>query len=211
MEPPDSKKKVGPLIPNCCPEHFRHKTVDWWKHETLNEFDMECIKPLLEDEIKYILELGCGRGRHTEALAKKGKKVDVVEINEDFIKIAKERVGEMPVAFINADIHHLPMGSNEYDGILCTRVFMHLEDEKKALSEMHRVLKKGGILSIDFIPKGIYYYKLVFMLMFKLYKYQYDYKNHSLREFKKLINGKFKIQFILKSKQHGIHLTLSAL
>ena len=50
-----------------------------------------------------------------------------------------------PLATIKADICDLPMKDNSYDFILCNHVLEHIIDDKKAMKELYRVLKKGGI------------------------------------------------------------------
>ena len=49
-----------------------------------------------------------------------------------------------PLAKIKADICNLPIKDNTYDFILCNHVLEHVLDDKKAMSELYRVLKKGG-------------------------------------------------------------------
>ena len=49
-----------------------------------------------------------------------------------------------PLAKIKADICDLPIKDNTYDFILCNHVLEHVLDDKKAMSELYRVLKKGG-------------------------------------------------------------------
>ena len=50
-----------------------------------------------------------------------------------------------PLADIKADICNLPLKDNSYDFILCNHVLEHIIDDKKAMQELYRVLKKGGI------------------------------------------------------------------
>ena len=49
-----------------------------------------------------------------------------------------------PLAKIKADICDLPIKDNTYDFILCNHVLEHVLDNDKAMSELYRVLKKGG-------------------------------------------------------------------
>jgi len=49
-----------------------------------------------------------------------------------------------PLAKIKADICDLPIKDNTYDFILCNHVLEHVLDDNKAMSELYRVLKKGG-------------------------------------------------------------------
>ncbi|MBH45300.1 MAG: SAM-dependent methyltransferase [Flavobacteriaceae bacterium] len=53
---------------------------------------------------------------------------------------------ESPLADIKADICNLPFKDKTYDLILCNHVLEHIPDDLKAMSELHRVLKKEGTL-----------------------------------------------------------------
>ena len=50
-----------------------------------------------------------------------------------------------PLANIKADICDLPLDDESYDFILCNHVLEHVIDDKKAMQELYRVLKKDGI------------------------------------------------------------------
>ena len=50
-----------------------------------------------------------------------------------------------PLASIKADICNLPIKDNTYDYILCNHVLEHVLDDKKAIEELYRVLKIGGV------------------------------------------------------------------
>jgi SAM-dependent methyltransferase len=49
-----------------------------------------------------------------------------------------------------ADICDLPMKVESYDFIICSHVLEHVPDDKKAISELCRVLKFGGIALVQF-------------------------------------------------------------
>lgn len=51
-----------------------------------------------------------------------------------------------PLADVKADICELPFEDNEFDLILCNHVLEHIPEDEKAMSELYRVLKKGGTL-----------------------------------------------------------------
>ena len=50
-----------------------------------------------------------------------------------------------PLATIKADICDLPIKDDTYDFILCNHVLEHIIDDRKAMKELYRVLKKGGV------------------------------------------------------------------
>lgn len=59
-----------------------------------------------------------------------------------------------PIADVKADICDLPFKENEFDVVFCNHVLEHIDDDKKAMSELYRVLKPGG-LGIFQIPQDL--------------------------------------------------------
>ena len=59
-----------------------------------------------------------------------------------------------PLADVKADICNLPFEDNTYDLILCNHVLEHIPDDTKAMQELYRVLKPGGI-GIFQIPQDL--------------------------------------------------------
>src|SRR5690606_16514451 len=51
---------------------------------------------------------------------------------------------DSPIADVKADIQNLPFEDNSFDVIFCNPVLEHVEDDKKALSELFRVMKPCG-------------------------------------------------------------------
>ncbi|MCW8995361.1 MAG: class I SAM-dependent methyltransferase, partial [Psychromonas sp.] len=51
---------------------------------------------------------------------------------------------ESPLATYKADLTKLDFNNNSFDAILCYHVLEHIEDDKKAISELYRILKPGG-------------------------------------------------------------------
>ena len=51
---------------------------------------------------------------------------------------------ESPLAKVKMDIHQIPFEANTFDVAFCNHVMEHVDDDIKAMSELHRVLKPGG-------------------------------------------------------------------
>lgn len=51
---------------------------------------------------------------------------------------------DSPIADVKADIQNLPFENDTFDVIFCNHVLEHVDDDKKALSELYRVMKPGG-------------------------------------------------------------------
>jgi SAM-dependent methyltransferase len=59
-----------------------------------------------------------------------------------------------PLADVKADICNLPFENNSYDIIFCNHVLEHIPDDTKAMQELYRVLKPGG-MGIFQIPQDL--------------------------------------------------------
>lgn len=59
-----------------------------------------------------------------------------------------------PLADVKADICNLPFEDNTYDIIFCNHVLEHIPDDTKAMQELYRVLKPGG-MGIFQIPQDL--------------------------------------------------------
>lgn len=59
-----------------------------------------------------------------------------------------------PIAMVKADICNLPFESNSFDTILCNHVLEHILDDTKAMQELFRVMKPGG-MGVFQIPQDL--------------------------------------------------------
>lgn len=96
-----------------------------------------------------VLEVGCGTGDDAIEMAKLvGSTGRVTGVDNDghMLEVGRRRAVEagVTVEFQVADVHHLPFDDRSFDACRADRVFMHLEDPLRALSEMVRVLRPGG-------------------------------------------------------------------
>jgi SAM-dependent methyltransferase len=52
---------------------------------------------------------------------------------------------DSPLADHTIDVMDLPFGDGTFDFLICNHVLEHVEDDRRALSEIHRVLRSGGL------------------------------------------------------------------
>ncbi|MDO4427477.1 MAG: methyltransferase domain-containing protein [Moraxella sp.] len=96
------------------------------------------------DKTAHILDIGCGEGYYTEALADHAKTVVALDIAKSAVQIAskKDKVRQnSPITWVVGTGAVLPMADGSVDS--CTSLFSPLPK-----SEMVRVLKKGGLLIV---------------------------------------------------------------
>ena len=51
---------------------------------------------------------------------------------------------ESPLADLHFDLHDIPLADNLYDYFICNHVLEHVEDDRKVMREVLRILKPGG-------------------------------------------------------------------
>ncbi len=90
---------------------------------------------------KDILVIGCGTGDDMKVVAKYARRLVVCDINQEALEGITGRAEK-----ICCDATALPLKENSFDAVLSFDVFEHIQDDKKAISECRRVLKKGGKL-----------------------------------------------------------------
>ncbi|MGG5576490.1 class I SAM-dependent methyltransferase [Myroides sp. C15-4] len=61
---------------------------------------------------------------------------------------------ESPLADVKADICNLPFADHSFDIILCNHVLEHIPDDTKAMQELYRILKPGG-MGIFQVPQDL--------------------------------------------------------
>jgi ubiquinone/menaquinone biosynthesis C-methylase UbiE len=97
------------------------------------------------------LEVGCGAGRITRQLVNSFDHVQAVDVSEDMIKYARERIGAKNVQFFVVDGIHLPQPDGSVRAIFSTHVLQHLDNVNIGLLYFHeffRVLDFGGTIMV---------------------------------------------------------------
>ncbi len=105
-------------------------------------------KEFMKTHSGLILDLGCGSGRNFEQV--KGKTVGL-DFSENMLKFAKKTVEErkLNADLVCGDLTNLSFDQEVFDACICISTLQCIEgktNRKKALKELHRVMKKNGKL-----------------------------------------------------------------
>ena len=106
------------------------------------------IKSVSPKDSESVLEVGCGAGYSLVDLQKFFKEntsFSACDIDPELVRLAKEKNPSVNCQV--ASIYELPYEDKSFDTVVCLEVLEHLEDPKKALSELARVSKKYVIIS----------------------------------------------------------------
>jgi len=93
-----------------------------------------------------ILDIAAGTGTSSAALAKSGADVVAIDFSSGMIEVGRKR--HPTISFVVADAMDLPFADGEFDAVTASFGLRNVENPKKALAEMYRVLKPGGRLVI---------------------------------------------------------------
>jgi ubiquinone/menaquinone biosynthesis C-methylase UbiE len=118
---------------------FKKFSQYWWS----NRFYASLVRKFGPEDGR-LLEVGCGLGHMLDWLAS-DYKVFGVDINDWALEQADVRLPDGE--FLNVDAHDLSIFPDEYFSVVAAKhVVEHLVDPDKAIKEMSRVLKPGGLL-----------------------------------------------------------------
>ena len=94
-----------------------------------------------------ILDIGCGTGANLPMLrqfAGEHGRIAAIDFSPHALQFARTHPSAKQVSLLQGDALHLPFADASFDIVTMFDVLEHLPDDRRALSEVHRVLKPGG-------------------------------------------------------------------
>ncbi len=101
-------------------------------------------------EGKRAADIGAGTGYITEGLIARGLEVIAIDQSEKMLDVLKSKFA--PTDLLDCrlgEAEHLPVEDNSLDYVFANMYLHHVEHPSKAIREMVRILKPGGILVIS--------------------------------------------------------------
>jgi 2-polyprenyl-3-methyl-5-hydroxy-6-metoxy-1,4-benzoquinol methylase len=135
---------------------------DQWKQYKKTQLDSYSGSPITENRLnrclgdlqdklkgKLVLEAGCGAGRFTEVLLKKGATL----VSSDLSAAVEVNIENFPLSdnhlVIQADINDMPYADGTFDVVVCLGVIQHTPNSEKTIEDLYKLVKPGGTLVID--------------------------------------------------------------
>ena len=128
---------------------------EFWENvdrEYEDQADRMAIRKLLPKRMEKFADIGGGYGRLANEYLKRAHKVIIFDYSKSELKQAKEIYGNK-IETRAGDIYKLPFKDGELDGLMMVRVTHHLKKMDKAMAELYRVLKPGGVAVIEVANK----------------------------------------------------------
>jgi SAM-dependent methyltransferase len=93
-----------------------------------------------------VLNGGAGQGTLTHRLAELGFEVTSTDLSPEAVSLLRERA---PGETVEADLTSLPFADASFDAAVLGEVLEHIEDDRRALTEVARVLRSQGVLALS--------------------------------------------------------------
>lgn len=99
--------------------------------------------------VRRIVDLGCGTGRFTQALADRfDAEVVAIDLSAKMLGVAREQVGSARVYFVQASAEAIPLADASVDLVFMSMVYHHLTDRAAAFLGIRSVLAPGGCCAV---------------------------------------------------------------
>jgi ubiquinone/menaquinone biosynthesis C-methylase UbiE len=96
-----------------------------------------------------VLEIGCGTGKNTEWLLQKAEQITAVDLSEEMLSKAKQKIQSDKVEFIKADINSdWNFTQKTFDLVSFSLVLEHIENLDHVFKEVHKKLDEAGYVYI---------------------------------------------------------------
>lgn len=96
------------------------------------------------DQSSAVVDIGCESGNISASLVSSCRRVVLMDVDEGVLRTIHNRWKGRSVTCLAGDVYKIPFASGSIDRIICTEVLEHLVRPQEALSEIERVLKRGG-------------------------------------------------------------------
>jgi SAM-dependent methyltransferase len=104
---------------------------------------------LLPVDARRVIDVGCGEGRITRELGRRGHDAAGVDIAERLVDLARARDPDGDYRVAAAE--RLPFDDGSFDLVVAFNVLMNVDDPARALAEAARVLVSGGRLCASIV------------------------------------------------------------
>ena len=105
-----------------------------------------------------VLEIGCGNGAGACIILEffSPRSLHVLDPDPAMLRLARKQLAGTPAVVVEGDAQALPFESSRFDAVFNFGIVHHLEDWRRGVTEVARVLKPGGAFYIEEIFAGLY-------------------------------------------------------
>lgn len=141
---------------------FAQHASDWWDTDgplkTLHDINparLQFIQNACDLRNKSVLDLGCGGGILSEAMAAEGARVTGLDAESAVLQVASEHAErkKLNIEYVHSLIEDYD--SPPFDVITCMEMLEHVPDPQLIINHCRRLLKPGGYLFLSTINRTL--------------------------------------------------------
>jgi ubiquinone/menaquinone biosynthesis C-methylase UbiE len=104
---------------------------------------------------QHVLEVGCGRGVGAQVILDRlgAAKVTAFDLDESMVELARRRLHGRPVSLSVGDVCDIQQPADSIDTVVDFGIIHHVAEWRLAIAEMARVLRRGGLLLFEEVPR----------------------------------------------------------
>ena len=146
-------------------DKFNRLAHDWWDSDgplrTLHDINparLSYIAGKVALEGRRVLDVGCGGGVLTEALARRGARVQGLDASADVVRVARQHAQEnsLEIEYITGKPEEFAAQNPDcFDVLTCMELLEHVPDPGALLHTCARLLRPGGDLILSTINRNL--------------------------------------------------------
>lgn len=126
--------------------------VAGWYDDVVNDPDSYQVQVILPNVVRItapkkgdrVLDLACGQGFFSHALAAQGATVTGIDISPELVSIAKKHAGHTEEFFVSSADNLSKFKDKSFDSVVCVLAIQNIERMNETFREVGRILKNGG-------------------------------------------------------------------
>ena len=105
-----------------------------------------------------VLEIGCGQGEGVREIARRfhPDTIDAFDLDAEQVARARARLDGYPVRLSVGDAERIEADDGSYDAVFELAIFHHIPDWRRALAEVRRVLRPGGLFLFEELSREFF-------------------------------------------------------
>jgi len=142
---------------------FTHRAHEWWDPNGAFA-TLHAINPLRLDWIdrhadlagKKVLDVGCGAGILSEAMAVRGAQVTGLDAGAEHLEVAREHAVDsgLEIRYLHTTAEdHAERHAGDYDVVTCLEMLEHVPDPDAVIDALVRLVRPGGWLFLSTINR----------------------------------------------------------